>query len=89
MPNNRHSLQAETLQQRTSQDQRENGATTLERSESKTQSSFVETITHRKPLDEWFKMDTRSQSYGLKPNDLLRQDNHLSELRERIAFELT
>ena len=42
LPNNRHSLQAETLQQKTSQDQRENSATTLEPSGSKIQFGFYQ-----------------------------------------------
>ena len=56
LPNNRHSLQAETSQQKTSQYQRENDATTLKRSGSKIQSAFVKAITHQKLSYESFKM---------------------------------
>ena len=55
MSNNRHSLQAETSQQKTSQDHRENDATTLKQSGTKIQSIFVEAITHRKSSNESFK----------------------------------
>ena len=62
----------EPIEQKTSEDQRENGATRLERSGSKIQSTFVEAITHRKPSNESFQMGARSQSYGLEPSDLFR-----------------
>ena len=56
---------------------------------SKIQSTFVEGINHRKSSNESFQVDARSQSYGLEPSDLLRQDNHWLKLRQRIALELT
>ena len=61
----------EPIEKKTNQDQRENGATTLERSESKVQLAFVKGITHRKASNESFKTGARSQRYGLEQSDLL------------------
>ena len=89
LPSNK-SRHHQPIEQKASQDQRENGAvTTLERSGSKIQSAFVEAITYRKPSNESFKMDAKSQSYALEPSDLLRQDSHSSKLRQKTALELT
>ena len=71
-----------------SEDQRENGETTVERSGSKIQSAFVEYITHRKSSNESFQMGASSQGYGLESTDLLRRDNHSSKCRQKIALEL-
>ena len=92
LPNNRHSHKPrhhEPIEHRTSQDQLENDARTLERSDSKIQLAFVEGITHRKLSNESFKMGARSQSYRLESRDLFQRDNHSSKLRQRIALELT
>ena len=59
------------------------------RQSSKIQSTFVKGITHRKLSNESFKLGASSQSYGLKPSDLLQRDNYSSKLRQRITLQLT
>ena len=82
LTNSRHSLHVETSPLKINE-------RTMRRRGSKIQSTFVEDITHRKSSNESFQMGARSQSYGLEPSDLLRQDNHSLKLRQRIALELT